>query len=166
MQQSEQVVELEDVTTSNPESISSTQVEEEIHIAQQGEIGQSYGARNKISNPNLEMPAKLDEIMGPGQAQEHKKVLVEDITDQPDFTGEEEGIEVAEAGTSVAGQKRKTPDSMEITLPFLPNAVITINDMLGKVPKPRYADHDVREASKFPELAEENYLINMGKLDP
>jgi hypothetical protein len=64
------------------------------------------------------------------------------------------------------GQKRKTPDSMEITLPFLPDAVITVDDMLGKVPKMRYVDHDVCDVTKFPELAEENYLINMGEIGP
>jgi hypothetical protein len=91
---------------------------------------------------------------------------MEDITDRPDSVGEEEGTEATEAGTSVAGQKRKTPDSMEITLPFLPDIVITVDDMLGKVPKMRYVDHDMRDATKFPELVEENYLINMGEIGP
>jgi hypothetical protein len=50
------------------------------------------------------------------------------------------------------GKKRKTPDSMEITLPFLPDAVPTIDDMLGKVPKLRYVDHDMCDMTKFPEL--------------
>jgi hypothetical protein len=81
MQQPENVVELEDVTTSDPESISPMQVEEEIPTMQQGEIGQSSGAQNEISNPNPETPAKPDETMGPRQSQEHEEVLVEDITD-------------------------------------------------------------------------------------
>jgi hypothetical protein len=66
----------------------------------------------------------------------------------------------------LVGKKRKTPNSMEITLPFLPDAVPTVDDMLGKVPKLRYADHDVRDMIKFPELAEENYLINTGEIGP
>jgi hypothetical protein len=95
-----------------------------------------------------------------------RQVLVEDITDQPESVGEEEGTEAAEAGTSVAGKKRKTPDSMEITLPFLPDVVPTVDDMLGKVPKLRYVDHDMRDMAKFPELVEENYLINTGEIGP
>jgi hypothetical protein len=54
MQQPENIVELEDVTTSDPESISPMQVEEELPTTQQGEIGQSSGARNGGSNPNPE----------------------------------------------------------------------------------------------------------------
>jgi hypothetical protein len=42
---------------------------------------------------------------------------------------------------------------MDITLPYLLDAVITVDDMLGKVPKLRYVDHDVCDAAKFPELA-------------
>jgi hypothetical protein len=55
---------------------------------------------------------------------------------------------------------------MEITLPFIPDVVPTVNDMLGKVPKLRYAYHDVHDMAKFPELAEENYLINIGDIGP
>jgi hypothetical protein len=55
---------------------------------------------------------------------------------------------------------------MEITLPFLPDAVPTVDDMLGKVPRLRYADHDVCDMAKFPELSEENYLINTGEIGP
>ena len=69
--------------------------------------------------------------------------MVKDITDQSDLVGEEEGTKATKAGTSTARQKIKTPDSMEITLPFLPDAIPTIDDMLGKVPKLRYVDHDV-----------------------
>jgi hypothetical protein len=60
------------------------------------------------------------------------------------------------------GKKRKTLDIMEITLPFLPDVVPTLNDMLAKVPKLRYVDHDMHDTIKFPELAEEKYLINKG----
>jgi hypothetical protein len=45
---------------------------------------------------------------------------------------------------------------MEITLPFLPNAVINVDDMLGKVPKLKYTDHDVHDATKFLDFVEEN----------
>ena len=62
--------------------------------------------------------------------------------------------------------KKKAPDTMEIQLPYLPNAFITIDDMLGKIPKMRCADHDVRNAAKFLELAKENYLINIGEIRP
>jgi hypothetical protein len=55
---------------------------------------------------------------------------------------------------------------MEIQLPYLPDAVITIDDILGKVPNLRCTDHDVRDAAKFPELAKENYLINIGEIGP
>jgi hypothetical protein len=64
------------------------------------------------------------------------------------------------------GQKRKTPKSLDISLPFIPDVVPTIEDMLGKVPKLRYADHDVRDVEKFLELDEEFYLINTGEVGP
>jgi hypothetical protein len=55
---------------------------------------------------------------------------------------------------------------MDITLPYLPDAVVTVDDMLGKVPKLRYSDHDVRDVTKFPDLAEETYLTNTGEIGP
>jgi hypothetical protein len=42
-------------------------------------------------------------------------------------------------------RKERHQDAMEITLPYLPDAVIVVDDMLGKVPKLRYVDHDVRD---------------------
>jgi hypothetical protein len=51
---------------------------------------------------------------------------------------------------------------MDVTLPYIPDAVITMDDMLGKVPKIRYTDDDVRNAAKFLDLAKETYLINTG----
>ena len=90
----------------------------------------------------------------------------EDITDRLESVREEEVTEEAEVGTSVAGKKRKTLDSMEITLPFLPDAVPIRDDMLGKVPKLSYANHDVHNMTKFPKLAEDNYLINTTKIGP
>jgi hypothetical protein len=90
MPQPENVVELEDVTTSDTKSISPTWVEEETSTTQQGEIGQSSGAQNGILNPNPEMPANPDETMGPRQSHEGEEVLVEDITNRPEFEREEE----------------------------------------------------------------------------
>jgi hypothetical protein len=55
---------------------------------------------------------------------------------------------------------------MDITLPYIPNAVIYANDMLGKVPNMRHVDHDVHDEEKFLDLAEENYLINTGEIGP
>jgi hypothetical protein len=55
---------------------------------------------------------------------------------------------------------------MDITLPYLPTVVVTVNDMLGKVPKLRYADYDVRDAAKFPDLDKVTYLINIGQIEP
>jgi hypothetical protein len=44
--------------------------------------------------------------------------------------------------------------------------MITVDYMLGKVPKLRYADLDVHNAEKFPELAAETYLVKTGKIGP
>jgi hypothetical protein len=76
--------------------------------------------------------------------------LVEDITNRPKSRREEEDVYAAEAGTYVVGQKVKTLDTMEITLSYLSDEVITVDDMMEKVPKLRYVDHDMRDAAKFP----------------
>jgi len=55
---------------------------------------------------------------------------------------------------------------MEIRLPYLPNTVVTVDDMLGKVPKLRYSDHDVHDATKFPYLVEETYLKKTVEIKP
>jgi hypothetical protein len=55
---------------------------------------------------------------------------------------------------------------MEVTLPYLLDVVITIEDILGKVPRLRYVDHDVRDAAKFQDLDEDTYLINTGEVRP
>jgi hypothetical protein len=47
-------------------------------------------------------------------------------------------------------------------LPQIPESVIVVEDMLGFVPKLKYADHDVTEVAKFPELAQEIYMENKG----
>jgi hypothetical protein len=44
--------------------------------------------------------------------------------------------------------------------------VVIVEDMLGKVEKIRYSDHDVRDVEKFPDLAEETYLVDTGEIDP
>jgi hypothetical protein len=38
--------------------------------------------------------------------------------------------------------------------------------MPGKVPKLRYSDGDVCDATKFPELDEEAYLVKIGEIGP
>jgi len=55
---------------------------------------------------------------------------------------------------------------MDVTLPYLLDVVIIVEDMLGKVPKLRYVDHDVCDATKFPYLAKDTYLINTGEVGP
>jgi hypothetical protein len=92
--------------------------------------------------------------------------LVEDITNQPEFEREEEDTDPVEASPSTVGQKKKVQDAMEITLPYLPYAVITMDDMLGMVPKLRYVDHDVHDTDKFLELVEDSYLINTEEIGP
>jgi hypothetical protein len=65
-------------------------------------------------------------------------VLVEDITNRLEFERKEEDADLAEVDTSIMGKKRKVQDAMDITLPYLPNTMIIVDDMLGKVPKLRY----------------------------
>jgi hypothetical protein len=38
--------------------------------------------------------------------------------------------------------------------------------MLGKVPKLKYADHDVTNTTKFPNLLQESYFENRGEVGP
>jgi hypothetical protein len=57
-------------------------------------------------------------------------------------------------------------DTTYITLPYLPNAMVTVDDMLGKLRKLRYSDHDVHDATKFPNLVEETYLANTREIGP
>ena len=78
----------------------------------------------------------------------------------------EEDADLAEVDTSVLGKKRKVQDAMDIKLPYLPNTMIIVDDMLGKVPKLRYTDDDVCDAAKFLYLAKDTYLINPGKIGP
>jgi hypothetical protein len=111
----------------------------------QGEVGQSSGTRNGITNPNPETPAKPDEMKGQQQGRDEEEVLVEDITNQPKSEGEEDDTETRSRPIYI-GKKIKVQDAAKITLPYLPDAVVTVEDMLGKVPKLRYSDHDVCDA--------------------
>jgi hypothetical protein len=100
----------------------------------------------------------------PSQSQE--EFQVEDITDRPYSPRDKERIEVVDAVTSTAGQKIKTLESLDISLPFIPDAVPTVEDILGKFPKLRYVNHDVRYAAKFLDLVKECYLINTWEVAP
>jgi hypothetical protein len=42
--------------------------------------------------------------------------------------------------------------------------MVTMEDMLKKVLKLRYSDHNVRDSTKFLELVEEAYLANTGEI--
>jgi hypothetical protein len=44
--------------------------------------------------------------------------------------------------------------------------VVTVDDMLGKVPKLGYSDHDLCDVTKFPDFPEETYLENTGEIGP
>jgi hypothetical protein len=47
------------------------------------------------------------------------------------------------------GQKRKAPSAVEITLPHLPDVVVEVEYMLGKVLKIKYVNHDITNKMKF-----------------
>jgi hypothetical protein len=55
---------------------------------------------------------------------------------------------------------------MNITLPQIPDAMVTVEDMLGNVLRLRYSDHDVHNATKLLDLAEETYLANTMEIGP
>ena len=76
--------------------------------------------------------------------------MVEDITDRLDSEREAKDAETIEVGPFAIGLKRKAQDAIDITLPYLPDAVVTVEGMLRKVPKLRYSDHDVCDVTKFP----------------
>jgi hypothetical protein len=57
-------------------------------------------------------------------------------------------------------------DVEKITLPYLPDVVVTLENMLGKVPKLRYLDHDVHSTTKLSYLDEEAYLVNTEEIGP
>jgi hypothetical protein len=55
---------------------------------------------------------------------------------------------------------------VEIILPHILDVVIVVEEMLGKVEKLKYVDHDVTDTTKFPDLAQEIYLENKEELGP
>jgi hypothetical protein len=54
----------------------------------QGEVGQSSGTSNGITNTNPETPDKPDEMKGQKQGHDEEEVLVKEITNQSDSEGE------------------------------------------------------------------------------
>jgi hypothetical protein len=64
------------------------------------------------------------------------------------------------------GKKRKAQTAIEISLPHLPDAVIAVEYMLGKVSKLKYVDHNVIDTTKFLDFAKEVYLENRGEVGP
>jgi len=55
---------------------------------------------------------------------------------------------------------------VEITLPHLPDIVVTMEDMSGKVPKLKYVDHEITDTMKFQDFAQEVYMENRGEVGP
>jgi hypothetical protein len=103
MTEPENVVDIEDVTTSYTDSISPTWVEEETSTACQGKVGKSFGTQNGILNPHPETPSKPDEMTGQKQGHDNEEVLVEDITNRSNSKREEEDAETAKVSPSVVG---------------------------------------------------------------
>jgi hypothetical protein len=64
MREPENFVELEYVTNYETKSIISIGVEEETSTMAQGEVGNIYGTRDDIPNPNPETSDKSDEMTG------------------------------------------------------------------------------------------------------
>jgi hypothetical protein len=70
-------------------------------------------------------------------------------------------------GKLVVGQKIKVQDVTEITLPNIPDTVVTMEDMLKKFPKLRFSYHDVRAMQKNYHTWPRNLTWKtQGKLDP
>jgi hypothetical protein len=78
----------------------------------------------------------------------------------------EDDTKTTEVVPSVIEQRINVQGAMDITLPYLPNTMVTMDDMLEKVLKLSYSDHDVCDATKFPYLAEETYLENTREIGP
>jgi len=55
---------------------------------------------------------------------------------------------------------------VEITLPHLIDVVVAVEDMLGKMPKLNYVDHDITYTTKFLEFSQEVYMENGGEVGP
>jgi hypothetical protein len=64
MREYKNIFDLTYVTTYEIDSIIPTWVEEETSTTTQGEVGQSFEIQDDIPNPNIETPAKNDEMKG------------------------------------------------------------------------------------------------------
>jgi hypothetical protein len=150
MVETEKVVELEYFTTSVTKSFNLIMVEEETAKYAQGKMGQSSANSNDSTNPNPETLAKPKEMKGQQQGHDVEEVLVEDIKNQSDSKGDEEyTTETVVKGHPIIGQKIKVEDTIDITLPYILDVVVIVEDMLKKVPKLRYSDHDVQRWKSF-----------------
>jgi hypothetical protein len=61
----------------------------------------------------------------------------------------------------MAWSPHKHPDTT-IILPCIPEGVQAMPTLLGCVEKLKYSDHDVVDAGKFPEFAQQVYMDNIG----
>jgi hypothetical protein len=106
-------------------------------------------------------------MKGQQKGQDEEEVLVEDITKQPKTKWEEyEPTKTVVEGQHAIGQKIKLQDAAKITLPYISDAVVTMEVMLGKVSKVRYLGHDVCNMTKLLDLAEEEYLAEIWEIRP
>jgi hypothetical protein len=87
---------------------------------------------------------------------------VEDDRATDEEVQEEETLDEMTTGSSKKKASMHTQIQIELSVPHIPELIIIVEDMLGCVPKLRYADHDVTEVAKFPELAQEVYMENRG----
>jgi hypothetical protein len=54
-------------------------------------------------------------------------------------------------------------EELSIVMPKIPNEVKTGDNMVGGVDDLKYSDHDVSDATKFPDLAVQSYLESRGE---
>jgi hypothetical protein len=71
-------------------------------------------------------------MKGQKNGRDEEEVLVEDITNQPYSKGEKDDAETTEEGPFAVRKKRKAQDATDITLPYLPDAMVTMDIMLNK----------------------------------
>jgi hypothetical protein len=118
MAEPKNVVELEDVTTSEIESLSPTRVEEETSTKTQGEVGKSSKIKMAVQTLTPKTPAKPEEMKGQQQGHNEEEVLVEDITNQPKYEGEEDDTtEIMAEGQPVVGRKERRRTSHKSHFP-------------------------------------------------
>jgi len=110
----------------------------------------------------------MEQTKKPSEGIHKEEVLVKEITCQQEIEGKEEEEaeeELAEENLAIC-KKRKIPGapskqtSVEIMLPHIPDVIVAVEDMPGKVEKFQYVDHDVTYTTKFPNLVQEIYLEN------